>query len=282
MGDGARRPTIGLLALVGMLLVGCSGDDGGASSPATTEGEEQEEEASSGTGEFEAELDEDEPVAAFPVELEAGDALRVVVEGLDTALLVAASEDADTAGFKRLVGADAEDLEDHASRNLVLLAGHVLDDDEYLDFENAYFEDELDVDELRDAVADVVDEVEDAGTIFMSTDRSSDDVEGLQLVAPTSGTYTVFVATDDEGEADVNIEVEPGDDDGLDGDEIRYSDYLVHYGEHAEFFCDEDFYGADPEDVTNYGPSLCDPEELQGVLEGGFSGDFTNDFGGGL
>jgi len=33
--------------------------------------------------------------------------------------------------------------------------------------------------------------------------------------------------------------------------------------------------------VTNYGPTLCDPDTLEGVLAGELNGDFTNDFGGG-
>jgi hypothetical protein len=174
----------------------------------------------------------------LPVSLEAGDALRVVASGADVGLLVAASEEAQTEGF--------EDLE---PRDQTLFGGEELD----------------------------------VGLVFLATDRSGDDVEGLQFVAPTAGTYTVVVTGDgfgsDQGDAiEVTIEVEPGDDDGLDPDSIEYLDYLAHYGEHVEFFCDEDFFDGDPEDVTNYGPTVCDADALAGVLSGELNGDFTNDF----
>ena len=240
MGVGARA-VVGVVvvaALVGLgaglLLRGGDDDDGGseASDDASTEPSASSGDAEDdGTGTFSGELSDEEPGATFPVRLEAGDALRAVVDGSDTLLLLGASDEAVTDGF--------EDLEP------------------------------------RDPAfgADL-----DAGRVFLSTDRSSDDVEGLQFVAPTSGTWTIVVAGDDGG-FDITVEVEPGDDDGLDPESIEYLDYLAHYGEHVEFFCDEDFYGGDPEDVTNYGPTICDPDELAGTLSGEFNGDFTNDFG---
>jgi hypothetical protein len=221
----------------GLLLRGGDDDEGGSAEPpsgdASTEPSDDDE-PDDGTGELDGELTEDEPAATFPVRLEAGDALRVVVEGMDTALALGASEEALTDGFEDLQPREQELAEDV-----------------------------------------------DAGVIFLSTDRSGDDVEGLQFVAPTAGTWTVVVRSffSSGGEFDITIEVEPGGDEDLDPESIDYVDYLAHYGEHVDFFCDEDFFGGDPEDVTNYGPTVCDPETLNGVLAGQFSGDFTNDFG---
>ena len=145
-GVGARA-VVGVVvvaALVGLgigLLLQGGGDDGESTSSSDASTEPAEEE-SEGTGEFEAESGDE-----LPVELAAGDALRVVVEGGDVQLYLAASEDAQTDGF--------EDLE---PRNQVALGGDL-----------------------------------DVGLVFLATDRSSDDVEGLQFVAPTAGTYTVLL-----------------------------------------------------------------------------------------
>ena len=83
---------------------------------------------------------------------------------------------------------------------------------------------------------------------------------------------------DDGASVDVDIETESGDDDGLDPDDIEYLDDLAHYGEHVDFFCDGAFFGGDPEDVTNCGPTVCDQDALAGTLAGELNGDFTNDF----
>jgi hypothetical protein len=150
-------------------------------------------------------------------------------------------------------------------------------------YESGVFPDDF-VEDVLGAIGEVSPEVADAGPLFLGTDRAAgEDPEGLQLVAPAAGTYTVVIAgyNHSEGDYEVSLEVEPADDAALDGDEIDYLDYLATYGEHVDFFCDEDFFGGDPEDVTSYGPTICDPDELAGVLSGEFNGDFTNDFGGG-
>lgn len=211
---------------IGVVLRG-GGDDGGGDETTTATTEAADD--GSGAGEHEGELTEDEPAAVFPVELASGDALRVVVEGLDTALALGAGEDAVTDAF--------EDLQAR----------------EY------------------DLGVDV-----EAGLVFLGTDRSGDDVEGLQFVAPSSGTWYVVVTGTSEGEFDLTIEVESGEDLG---DDVEYLDYVAAYGEHVDFFCDEDFFGGDPFDVTNYGPTVCDPDVLEGTIDGEFNGDFTNDFG---
>jgi hypothetical protein len=210
--------------VIGVALRGGGDDDGDAASASTTAAESEGD-----VSEDEGELTEDEPVAVFPVELASGDALRVVVDGLDTALGLGAGEDADTDAF------------------------HSLDPRAY-----------------------VLEQDVDAGRLFLGTDRSGDDVEGIQFVAPSTGTWYVVVGGT-SGEFDITTAVEPGE--AFDGDEIDYLDYLAAYGDHVDFFCDEDFYGEDPEDVTNYGPTVCDPDELAGTLSGEFNGDFTNDFG---
>jgi hypothetical protein len=238
VGVGARA-VLGVVLVAALVGLGAGlllrgGDDGGpddASSPGSPSSPaEDEADGADGTGEFEVDVPDDGSAAELPVRLEAGDALRVVVEGLDSALLLAADDEARTDGFDSL---------EPRSQTLGV--------------------------ELGD------------GLIFLATDRSGDDVEGLQFVAPSAGTYTVLV-TGSGGEADVTIEVEEGDDADLGEDEIDYLDYLAHYGEHVDFFCDADFFGGDPEDTTNYGPTVCDEESLEGVLAGELNGDFTNDF----
>jgi hypothetical protein len=222
VGGVGARAVIGVVvvaALAGLgigLLVQGGGDD--AESPERDDEATEPAEEGDGTGEFDAESGDE-----LPVTLSAGDALRVVADGDDVALLLVASDEVRTDGF--------EDLEPR-----------------------------------------------DQGLGFLATDRSGDDVEGLQFVAPTAGTYTVVIDGDDSAAVDVTVETESGDDDGLDPDEIEYLDYLAHYGEHVDFFCDEDFYGGDPEDVTNYGPTICDEDALAGTLAGELNGDFTNDF----
>jgi hypothetical protein len=97
------------------------------------------------------------------------------------------------------------------------------------------------------------------------------------------GRYSLVVSGygGSEGDYEATMEVVGNDYTGLEDDDIDYLDYLALYAEHLDAFCDEDFYGGDAEDVTNYGPTLCDPDELAGTLSGEFNGDFTNDFGGG-
>jgi hypothetical protein len=243
VGVGARA-VVGVVAVAVLVGVGAGlllrgggdGDDeGGSAEPASdTSTEPDDEDEDAGTGTFEGELTEGEPVAVFRVRLDAGEALRAVVEGLDSVIGLGADDDARTEGFESL-------------------QPRVYDDDDSVDAER----------------------------VFLGTDRSSDDVEGVQFVAPSSGTWTILVTSiaTSEGTFDLTVETDPGDDDGLDTDTIEYHDYLAHYGEHVDFFCDEDFFGGDPEDVTNYGPTVCDAETLNGVLAGQLSGDFTNDFG---
>jgi hypothetical protein len=240
---------VGLLA--GLVLQG-GGDDAAepsaGSRPSIEPAEDEDEQ--------DDELSEDEPAAAFAFDLEAGDALRVSVQGLDSALFVAVAEDDVTDGFDDVLGPTQDVREDRAERQAEVLAGEVGDDPE-------------------EAVPELSDHL-----VFVSTDRSGDDVEGIQVVAPADGSYLVVV-TGDEGAFELTSGIETGDADGLDPDGIDYLDYLAHYGEHVDHFCDEDFYGGDPRDVTNYGPTICDEDELAGTLSGQFSGDFTNDFGGG-
>lgn len=136
---------------------------------------------------------------------------------------------------------------------------------------------------MIDLLGDRVEGYDDAGHLFLGTDRAgSGEPEGLQFVAPTDGRYALVISGygGSEGDYEATMEV-VGNDTGLDDDEIDYLGYLALYAEHLDAFCDEDFYGADAEDATNYGPTLCDPDELAGTLSGEFNGDFTNDFGGG-
>jgi len=281
----------GLLALGGVLaavllaavvLVACGGDDGedDGSGSASSSGEDD----ATGTGTFDGELGGDAPPAAsFPVELSAGQALRAVVREADTGVQLAVEEDAITDGFAGLLAVDGDEqvIEDATTRQLLIFAQAVIDDDTYLDLEDEWFEDRLDAEELEAAVAEAAPEAVEAGPIVVGSDRTCcGDPDGIMFVAPADGTYTLLIATDDSSgeEFEVTIDVEDGSDDGLDEDAIDYLEYLGHYGEHVEFFCDEEFWGGDPVEVTNYGPSVCDPDALAGVMSGQ-SGDFTNDFG---
>jgi hypothetical protein len=267
-----------VLAAVVTLLVLGGGDDGGSGGSGSAAA--VEEDAGGGTGTFDSELSDDEPAATFPVPLEAGDALRVAVDGVDAAISVAADDEAETEGFEGLVATGDSTYELRTFNQLSLVAGSVLSDEEQEEItEDAGLDLDQVYEDIEDATRDAVPGLEDAGVVFAGTDRSSDEVEGLQLVAPTSGTYTVIVHGEDEGEFDVTLEVEGGDDEDLDPEDIEYLDYLAHYGEHVDFFCDEGFFGGDPEDVTNYGPTVCDEDTLDGVLAGELNGDFTNDFG---
>ncbi len=236
------------------------GDDGGG--PA--DDQPASDDVAADEGSFSGSLDEDEPVALTPVALEAGDALRVVVEtdGLDAVVQLAVEEDALTEGFEQLLApdGDADAVEERLQRQVEILETNT---------------------GSNDVDGEVVDE---AGPLVVGTDRGgTDEVEGLQFVAPTAGTYTIVVSgyAGSEGSFSGRYEVASGDGDALDPDDIDYLDYLSRYEAAAGFLCDEDFFGADPLEVTNYGPTVCDPSTLSGVLDGSLNGDFTNDFGGG-
>jgi hypothetical protein len=268
------RVSGGVALVVALGLASACGGDGDSSESSDTTTTTAPSEVSE-----ELELGDDD-VGAIPIELEAGDALRVAVSGYDTAIHVALAEDDVTPGFKRLVAHDQDDWEHHILRQLLLIGTEVLDDETFSDLEDAYYDEDLDAGELEAAITDVAPDLE-GNAVFLGTDHGTEDLEGVQLVAPVSGTYTVVVLsryTLSEVEVDVELEVEDGE--ALD-DDVAYDDYIARYGEHVDFFCDEDFFGGAPEDVTNYGPTVCDPDELEGVLSDGYSGDFTNDFGGG-
>ncbi len=216
------------------------------------------------------------------IDLDAGDAVRVVVDSddLDPTVQLAVEADALTDGFGGLLapGGDEDLVEERLARQASILVGNISDgvSDEVIDVE--------DLDAMTDLLGDRVEGYADAGHVFLGSDRTgSDEPEGLQFVAPADGRYSLVVSGygGSQGTYEATMEVVGNDDAGLDGDEIEYLDYLALYAEHLDAFCDEDFYGDEAEDVTNYGPTLCDPDTLAGTLSGEFSGDFTNDFGGG-
>ena len=285
---GGRRLWVVLLAVVVVLLAAAGilaaaavgGDDGEATS--TTEADADDEDERGDDVATEGEIDEDQRATVTGIDLEAGDALRVVVEGddLDATVQLAVEDDALTDGFRGLLAPGGEDelVEERLARQASILVGDISDgvSDEVIDLE--------DLDEMTDLLGDRVEGYEDAGYVFLGSDRTgSDEPEGLQFVAPVDGRYSLVVSGSggSEGSYEATMEVVGNNDTGLDEDEIDYLDYLALYAEHVDAFCDEDFYGEDAEDVTNYGPTLCDPDELEGTLSGEFNGDFTNDFGGG-
>jgi hypothetical protein len=259
------------------VAVGCGGDDstegdsGDGAPPSTARAD------LAGPGEHEGELSEEQPAAAFGIELAAGEALRGVVTGIDAAITVAAGEDAATEGFEGLVASADEGYDGQVVGHLLRLVHDALGPDEFDELADGVDAGSVDREDLAGVVADVIPGFDDTDAPFLGTNRGS-EIEGLQFVAPTTGTYVVIVA-DDHGAFDLTLEVEDGDDEDLDPDDIRYLDYLAHYGEHVEFFCDEAFFGGDTTDVTNYGPTVCEPDSLERVLSGQISGDFTNDFG---
>ncbi len=285
---GGGRPSVGVLAVVAVLVVAVAGplvialtvgrdDDGSTPSDAVAD----EGQATDDPLEVEGAIDDDRPAEVAGFDLDAGEAVRIVVvsDGFDATVQLAAEPDAFTDGFRSLVapGGAGDQVEERLARQAAVLVSNVSDgvDDEEIDDE--------DLDAMTDLLGDRVEGYDDAGYVFLGTDRvGADEPEGLQFVAPVEGRYALVVSGygGAQGEFDATVEVVGQDDTGVD-DEIDYLDYLALYAEHLDAFCDEDFYGGDPDDVTNYGPTLCDPDTLQGVLAGEFNGDFTNDFGGG-
>jgi len=293
---GARRASVGLLAVLaavvvvvagaGIVIALSRGDDdqtAGSSASATDEvGDDGAEDAADGRLAVEGTIDDDQRAGVAGIDLEAGDAVRVVVEGegLDATVQLAVEPEALTDGFAGLVapGGDAALVEERLARQAAILVSNISDgvNDEEID--------EEDLDAMTDLIGDRVEGYEDAGYAFVGSDRvGADEPEGLQFVAPADGRYSLVVSSygGSEGDYEATLEVVGNDDTGLDRDDIDYLDYLALYAEHLDAFCDEDFYGEDPADVTNYGPTLCDPDTLEGVLAGELNGDFTNDFGGG-
>lgn len=284
---GGRRPSVGVLAVVAVLVVAVAAlvialtvgrdDDGSTPSDAVAD----EGQATDDPLEIEGAIDDDRPAAVAGFDLDAGDAVRIVVvsDGFDATAQLAVEPGAFTDGFRSLLapGGAGDQVEERLARQAAVLVSNVSDgvDDEEIDDE--------DLDAMTDLLGDRVEGYDDAGYVFLGTDRvGADEPEGLQFVAPVGGRYALVVSGygGAQGEFEATVEVVGHDDTGAD-DEIDYLDYLALYAEHLDAFCDEDFYGGDPDDVTNYGPTLCDPDTLQGVLAGEFNGDFTNDFGGG-
>jgi hypothetical protein len=194
--------------------------------------------SAAGDGDLAGELDEDDPQGVHPFELDAGEAARMRIVPDDDLDVVVE------------LGVDPDDFGDG----------------------------------FQSLVADELDD-EEAGVVFLGTDRGGGgDVEGVQFVAPVDGEYRLVITgfDGDEGSYDAQIETEGAED--LDEDDfdldgaIEVLDYLALYGDHVEFFCDEAFFGDDPEDATNYGPTICDEGTLDQVLAGELNGDFTNDF----
>jgi len=291
---GGGHLSVGLLAVVVVLLaaagilaaVAFGGDDGdstaSSASSSSDEGEEESEDDGDDGLVSEGAISGDQRAVVEGIDLEAGDAVRVVVDSddLDATVQLAVEADALTDGFRGLLasGGDQDLVEERLARQAEILVGNISDgvSDEVIDFE--------DLEAMTDLLGDRVEGYDDAGYAFLGTDRSgSGEPEGLQFVAPVDGQYALVVSgyTGSEGDYEATVEVVGNDDTGLDDDEIDYLDYLALYAEHLDAFCDDDFYAGDPDDATNYGPTLCDPDELEGTLSGEFNGDFTNDFGGG-
>lgn len=267
----ARRFPVGVVAGLAVLVAAAAaaivlvvGALGGDDSGSSGDQEATDDAPAADEGTFSGAVTADEPVVLAPVTLEAGDALRVVVEpdGLDAVVQLAVEEAALTDGFEQLLapGGDPGAVDERLQRQVDILETNT---------------------GSNDVDGEVVDET---GPLVVGTDRGgTDDPEGLQFVAPTAGTYTIVVSgyAGSEGEVTGRYEVEAGSGEAPDPEAIDYLAYLGRYQEHTDFLCEEDFFGADPVDVANYGPTVCDPSTLSGVVDGSLNGDFTNDFGGG-
>jgi hypothetical protein len=286
--EGGRKVPVGVLALVGLgvaalvvvlVLFVFGGDDEG------------------GTGDFAGTISEDEPVEARQLDLEAGEALRVVVtpdDDLDPRLTL--SIDPQNVGDLVESLVDLSDFDDDQAQGAFsdefddLFSDAVEDEDLSADLSQALSDDYSD---FTEQLAELDEDLAGAGVPILigSNFTEQGDPAGGAFVAPVDGTYTVLVTgvEHSEGEFEGRIETEAPaesfDPDDLDPDEeIDSAAFFEQYGEHREFFCDEDFYGDDPEDVLEQAEQLCDEEAFEELLSdlsdlsGDFSTDFSDDF----
>ncbi len=292
-GGSKRSLPVGLLALIGVAVAAAvaglfifvlGGDDD-----------------SGGTGEFSGTISEDEPFVVRTFDMEAGQAVRAVVtpEG-DFDPLVTLGIDRDviaTTLVASLSGiVDEDEIQDALEDE---------DSDYYNDLLSGYDElltdgvpddlvddlsDELsdDFGGLQDALSDQLPVLAEAGIPSGTEDFNGEgDPEGTVFLAPLSGTYSIIVSgRGSTGDFTGNIEVEGPDEDfeAFDADEtLDIEDYFVATGAHLDFFCDEDFWGDQPEDVLSDAELLCDQDAFDEFLTDAlgsddFSDDFTSDF----
>jgi len=247
---------------------------------------------SSGAGEFSGTIDEDNPFIVRTLELDAGQPFRVIVEpddDLDARLTLAVGRDvAASPAFSGLIDEDVDedDLDD-------------LDSDYYSDAISGYtelFSESIDEDlssdlsqagedgfgDFSELLAEELPVLAEAGIPTGTEDFGTEgDPEGTVFLAPVDGTYSVIISGQGtEGEVEGNIEVGDVDEDfDLDPDEpLDFVAFLEAWEPHLDFFCDEEFYGDDPEDVSEFAATLCDEDAFNELLSTDVSSDFSDDF----
>jgi len=272
-----RKLPIGILALVGLgvaavvaaLVIFLGGDDGG------------------GTGEFSGTISDDEPFVVQTFDLEAGEAVRAIVEpsdDLDARLSLGVEPDVATSEvFAGTDDIDVDDLlSDYSFYYEDLFSGSV-ESDLSEDLSEGLSDDFSDFTELLD---EDLPSLADAGVPFGTiNENETEDPEGFVFLAPVDGEYSIIVSgSDSEGDFDGNIDTAgPSDDfEELDAEDFFDTPYFEALEPLRDDLCEEDFWGGDPEDVNTQVGELCDDDEFEDLLSGDtsddFSEDFTNDF----
>jgi hypothetical protein len=268
---------VGILALVGLavaavvaalvILLG-GGDDGGG--------------GGGGTGEFAGSITEDEPFVVRSFDLEAGEAIRVIIEPSDDLdATVTLGIDPDLATTQLFGFSDDADLLEVYGTGYGDLFSDAVPEDLSGDLSSAV-NDDGDFSDLLDLVNERLPALEDAG-IPGGTNNEHDagEAEGSIFMAPLAGRYSIIVGgSGSTGDFDGKIDTTgPSDDfDEPDpDDDIDITDYYAGLAPLRNFLCDEDFWGGDPGDVSEQNDQICDDDSFDELLSTDFS-DFSDDF----
>jgi len=287
-----RKVPVGILALIGVVIAAAvagavillaGGDDGGGDDAGGGAGEDGGEEAAD--GDLSGTISEDEPFTVRAFDLEAGEAVRIVVEpdgDLDARLTLGLEPE--LAATELFVGTDDVEVDDlladYYGLNYDDLFSDSLDSDLSADLSEGLSDDFSDFVEQLD---EEVPGLSDAGVpLFTIDENEGDDPEGHIFVAPLAGQYSFIISgAGSEGDFDGAIGTagpaedfdEPDDDDDI--DDPQYYSWLEDL---RVDLCDEDFWGGDPADVNEEAGRVCDDDEFEALLSDDGSDDFTSDF----
>jgi hypothetical protein len=226
-----------------------------------------------GTGQFSGEITDDDQVDVHEVHLDAGEAMRVIVDpgqgDLDARLGLAIDPADAKDGFLSVFASDID--EDSPQAAFGYFTGELFDVD-ISDFDLSD-----DFDDYQSELSEEEPAAADAGLIFRLPDeRGTDDEEALLFVAPAEGDYRVLVGTGDgDGEYELDIATNaPADEFDAEDWEVddtnEFLDWYELHGDQRDFLCDDDFYGTDVEDVSYDASTICDPDNFEAFLEGEF------------
>jgi hypothetical protein len=283
--DGAPQKgkvPVGILALVGLVVAALvagaiilltGGDDGGGGG---------------GAGEFAGSITDDDPFFVRTVDLEAGEAFRVLVQpddDLNPTVSLGVEPEVVASQIFGFDG-DASDLLSDFGSNYDGLFSDTIDGDLSGDLSEA-LSDEFD--DFQEELSDAVPSLNGAGVPLGTNNQNEDgEDEGAIFMAPLAGKYSVIVGgAGTTGDFEARLDTTGPSDDFEEPDPDEDIDLPAYYAGIAplrDFLCDEDFWGGDPADVSADAEQLCDDDVFDDLLSSDFSdfsddaSDFTDDF----